>query len=94
MTTSRLSEHRRPVRDLYWLSFASVEPPHDFLGVAIVYADDFRDAVEQAFALGINPGGEVRGYEVQSSAIPGDCLNRLIDSEEIARRGLGESRWL
>jgi len=47
------------MKPLFYLSFASEA---GFLGVAIVEADDFLDAVKCAHELGINPGGQVLGF--------------------------------
>lgn len=46
----------------WWLSFANNERN---LGVALVKAGDFIEAVRRAHALGINPGGEVNGWAVE-----------------------------
>lgn len=57
--------------DLWWLSFVDPslsDPPKQqvpggggFLGVCIVPAYGFMDAVDTAWRLGCNPGGEVKG---------------------------------
>lgn len=55
-------------QSLYWLSFCDPDMPkgHAFLGVAIVHAFDFEGAVQEAWNLGINPGGEVMGFPIPS----------------------------
>lgn len=47
----------------WWLSFADGTRPKgtQFLGGVLIEAKSFMDAVERSHALGINPGGEVRG---------------------------------
>jgi hypothetical protein len=67
----------------FWLSFADPGRPKgtQFLGVAIVNADDFLAAVRKAHALGINPGGEVQGFE--TPLLPAaKYLDRLLTKEE------------
>jgi hypothetical protein len=46
------------VRLWYWLSFADNNGSR---GAAVVQGDNFRHAVDEAWRLGINPGGEVFG---------------------------------
>lgn len=80
--------------DLWWLSF--VDPARSapleeqvpggggFLGVAVVEAPTFIDAVDKAHRLGINPGGEVKGVgPYQSWEIGPDWRNRLLTSAEV-----------
>lgn len=54
----------------WWLSFADGDRPvgTQFLGACIVDASDFLIAVAKTHALGINPGGEVQGYEIPEGA--------------------------
>ena len=49
----------------WWLSFADPLRPtgQQFLGVVIVDAIGFIEAVRVTHILGVNPGGEVRGIE-------------------------------
>lgn len=62
---------------LYWLSFVDDERPKgsQFLGAAIVEAENSLDAVRVAHHLGCNPGGEVAirkfppGVEVRAEDI-------------------------
>lgn len=51
--------------DIWWLSFADES---GCLGVCIVEAPGFIDAVVKAHHLKINPGGEVAGFEVPNDA--------------------------
>lgn len=70
-------------RQLWWLSFADGARPQgqQFLGVAIVPADDMIAAVRLTHRLGINPGGEVRGGPL--CTIPaGLPTERLLDAAE------------
>lgn len=77
------------VASWHWLSFSDESPPagRGFLGVAIVNAPSFLDAVTRANMLGINPGGEVRGIELPDG-IDADALerfgHRLLTKAELA----------
>lgn len=53
---------------LWWLSFA-LPGETGFLGVIILYAPSFEEAIDEAWRFEINPGGGVRGYELDSEAI-------------------------
>lgn len=72
---------------LYWLSF--VEPQEDrFLGVVIVRgAADLLTAVQVSHALGLNPGGEVRGMLVDRkegiAEIPEGYIERLLTRDDV-----------
>lgn len=46
---------------LMWLSFATDDK---FLGGAYVMARGFIHAIDKAYRLGINPGGQVQGHDV------------------------------
>lgn len=71
----------------FWLSFVDPTksaPPGEqvpggggFLGVAIVEAHDFVDAVFEAYCQGVNPGGEVSGFALPVP-LPDRYLNRLL----------------
>lgn len=72
-----------PVR-LWWLSF--VDPKRaegsKFLGACQVWADCYINAVEGAHVLGCNPGGEVKGMDVDprlSGLVPAEYVGVLMD---------------
>lgn len=72
----------------WWLSFVDES---GFLGVAIVQDRSFAGAVLRAHALGINPGGEVRGFpfpEQEEWRAPEAVRNRLLSFEELREHGL------
>ena len=48
-----------------WLSFRDPDKNKN-LGCCIVTAEDTEDAIEQAWKLGINPGGEALGVAMTS----------------------------
>jgi len=71
---------------IWWLSFAGEQGN---LGVAIVEADEFANAVSRAHDLGINPGGQVRGVLVPEdepealAEVKKLGFNRLISTDEL-----------
>lgn len=76
--------HRRK----WYLSFAS---PGKFLGACVVEADGFIEAVDEANHLGINPGGEVLGWDVTDFPAPPFPMNELLTIEQLGRaKKLGE----
>jgi hypothetical protein len=76
----------------YSLSFADPSRPEGqrFLGVCIVEAITFADAIRRAWELSINPGGEVQGFAVPvefEHNIPRIGINRLISKQELNQLG-------
>jgi len=73
---------------IWWLSFATEKGN---LGVVVVRGNTMRDAMGRAWALGINPGGEVQGYDITRSPKIADgsfsTTERKLSAEEIARWG-------
>jgi hypothetical protein len=78
---------------LWWLSFvdSSASAPPDqqvpggggFLGVSIVAATDPLSAVQHAWDLGCNPGGEVGILgPIPLDVYPPEVRNRLLTQEE------------
>lgn len=74
----------------WWLSFADADRPkgQQALGVAIVKAPHLVLAIKKAWALGINPGGEVMGFIVEKPAL--HQQNRLISPKELLQSDIGE----
>lgn len=78
----------------WWLSFADSERPEgsQFLGVCIVQAKGITSAIRLTHTLGINPGGEVAGFELpdmpESIDKVKDHTNLLLSKEELVKRGL------
>jgi hypothetical protein len=72
---------------LWWLSFSGGKN----LGVAIVEALSFGEAVSKSHLLGINPGGEVVGVELDTDDAIDEArmlgLHRLISRDELLGRG-------
>lgn len=48
-------------------------------------------AVMKVNDMGLSPGGQVAGVEVDADLIPPDCLNRMMSPMELIQRGLIES---
>lgn len=86
----RLSELERGVKGLWWLSFADPERlvEFSFLGVVILEAYGFGDALNISFATGLNPGGEVQGFQVDPSDIPEGLRNRLLKKPDLVGFGV------
>ncbi len=71
---------------LWWLSFVDPELPQGerFLGVVILEATGYVEAIEVAHILGINPGGAVQGSELPPDYAPAaEWRNRLLSAIEI-----------
>jgi hypothetical protein len=74
--------------DWWWLSFSG-EP--GFLGVCIVQGNDIGEAVIRAHVLGINPGGEVRGFPIPKSELHRfklEACERLLNVADLEALGL------
>ncbi len=75
---------------VWWLSFVDPDRPEGqrFLGVSIVHADDQIHAVQRAWDLGCNPGGEILIAGVDEHAlgqyVPPKWCGRLLTKEECA----------
>jgi hypothetical protein len=72
---------------MHWLSFCDDELPKgsQFLGVCIVEAHNFVDAVRKAHALDINPGGEVRGVAFDGIEVPPEYIEKLLDKQQLEK---------
>jgi hypothetical protein len=80
-----LSEESKQPLCWWYLSFADDE----FLGACVVEGRGILSAVEQAHALGINPGGQVLAVKVHRDDEGRLPTNRLLSREEVARHGGG-----
>lgn len=70
----------------FYLSFCDPDRPRgaQFLGGLYLKADSFIEAVQISHRLGLNPGGEVKGFEFELSAAPvGVEYGRLLSREEV-----------
>lgn len=81
-----------PIRDsLWWLSFCDTSKPKglQFIGIIIIPAINFIQAVAKTHVLNINPGGEIEGVELPSSVkISSEYQNRLLSKKELYDSGL------
>lgn len=80
----------------WWLTFCDRQAPkgRQFLGACVVRAVDIVGAAKAAHALGINPGGEVRGISVPADRIgslPQGMRERLLTREEAEGLGKGDN---
>jgi hypothetical protein len=75
------------LKPLWWLSFSD---EHRNLGVCLVHADDFEDALHMAWELGINPGGGVQGHPIpdEHRAELAPLIGRLLSVEELHDAGI------
>lgn len=73
---------------IYWLSFAGPRPAPNvsgFKGVCILDCLGFADAIQTAWDLDINPGGEVLGAELSeedAAKLPVRFWNTLLTRDE------------
>jgi hypothetical protein len=69
---------------LWWLSFSDDE--FGFLGVVIIEAPTFLNALGLAIGLNVHPGGDCTGHEIETiDEIPDQFQNRLLDLKAIDR---------
>jgi len=70
----------------WWLSFTDPSGParHRWLGGMLVTGRDIVQAVENAWRLGVNPGGAVLGGPVSANDVPGLIRHygRLVTDED------------
>lgn len=69
----------------FWLSFADGNLPKgtQFLGAVLVCAPSFFAAIQLAWELKINPGGECQGHELAADlVVPDGVANKLFKTRE------------
>ena len=72
--------------ELWWLSFVDAGRPEGdrFLGGCIVPATEFEDALQKAWRLGCNPGGQCKGARIPAHPVPSArWVGRLLSRIEI-----------
>jgi hypothetical protein len=75
----------------FWLSFADPDLPSgsQFLGVVIVKGGGMQEAIQNAWTMGINPGGEVKAIEIPDEHVPPpEFHNKLLSKVELEEAGL------
>ena len=72
----------------WWMSFCDPDKPkgEQFIGVAIVVAPGLMHAHQLSWDMGINPGGELQGYQVEG--VGAQYHNRLLSRAELEAAGL------
>ncbi len=73
---------------LFWFSFADPKRAKgtQFLGIIVIAAGSFTEALAETHARGINPGGACEGTELHADAtLPIELCNRLLDRAEAER---------
>jgi hypothetical protein len=72
-----------------WMSFCDPEKPkgQQFLGVVVMKTLGIAHAIDRAWKLGINPGGEVLGYEMDGSEINPDHFDKLLTQDDLVAAG-------
>lgn len=82
-----LARTERPAK-IWWLSFADEHKPRgsQFLGVVIIHANDFIEAITESHMLNINPGGQCQGMLIARpdaiNLIDEGWKGRLLDKDE------------
>lgn len=73
------------VEDIWWLSFCDPGKPKgsQFLGIVVTRALGFVSALEKARELGVNPGGECRGYVTDMKGLTEAHFDRLLSKAEL-----------
>lgn len=76
---------------LYWIPFTDPEAPigEKLMGVIVIESDSIEEALEEAYMMGINPGGMVEhAYEIRRESkefqLP---RNRLLSVKELNDMG-------
>ena len=76
----------------FWgLSCADGDRPkgQQFLGVAIVKGGGMQEAIQNAWTMEINPGGQVQAFELPEDRVPDPKFhNRLLSKQELEEGGL------
>lgn len=73
------------IRRWWWLSFCDPDRPSGqrFLGVVVIEASTFMEAIELSHSTQCNPGGEVQGLPLpEGLAIPPGFAGRLLPRQE------------
>lgn len=86
-----------PQSGWWWLSFVDPDRPEGdrFLGACIVEGTDLGAAVQTAWMLGCNPGGEVAGIGIVEGRVPAEeYRDRLLPKAEALELNAAiEERW-
>lgn len=85
----RMEEERGKADQCMWLSFCDPDKPkgEQFLGVVIMWAPGLAHAIDRAWKLGINPGGQVLSYVTNPAGVRPEDFDRLLTKAEIESAG-------
>lgn len=75
----------------WWISFADPDKPKgsQSLGVVIVKGGGMQEALQNAWTMNINPGGQVQAIEIPDEHVPpAEFHNRLLSRAELEEAGL------
>lgn len=75
----------------WWVSFADPNLPEgeQFLGVIIIMGGGIGEITQKAFAMGINPGGEVKAIPIPDEHVPDERFrNKLLSKQDLIDGGL------
>ena len=85
-TDELLTEDMKKPEVWWWLSFASEK---GFLGVVIMHGGGMAEAVQNAWSMNLNPGGEVQGVPIPEEHVPeAKYRRRLLSRAELKEAGL------
>lgn len=84
--------------EYYWLSFADPNKPKgtQFLGVIILEANGFLNAVSKCNYLKLNPGGEIKGLlfsKEKFDKIEDKYKNKLLSYDDLVEGGFIPVKW-
>jgi hypothetical protein len=86
-----LSQDLKLPEKWFWISFADPDKPEgdQFLGVVVVQGGGMQEAIQNAWSMGINPGGQVMAFELLDDEVPDEQYRRrLMSKEELEEAGL------
>lgn len=88
---AKLKEELAAGKEIYlWMSFCDPKKPKgkQFLGVIITKAMGLTHAMRKTHKLGINPGGEIKAFEIPPNKIKSEHLDCLMSKDDLQREGL------
>ena len=67
-----------------WLSFCDTRKPEgeQFLGVIVTENGPIPETIARLCKMGINPGGEIHGFEYESEHVDPKFMNVLLTREQ------------
>ena len=89
-TKAAYAKEREQPQKVMWMSFCAGNKPkgQQFLGVIIMRAPGLMHAIERAWALGINPGGEVvTTLLADASSVKPEHFDKLLSMSELRTYG-------